>query len=190
MTGKQSNLWVIRVAAIVLALCPAAVATAAPSANEPSREYAVKAAFIFNFVQFVEWPAGAFETEDEPLVIGVLGQNPFGDALARAVQGKAVGGHPLVVRHFSDVGSLRRCHLLYAGTTDVETLRQLVVKVRTTPVLTLGESKSFLSVGGMMRFYTEEGKVRFEVNLDAARSARLRISSKLLKLARVYRKDE
>ena len=201
MTRKRSTSWAI---AIVAAVFPAA-ATAAPAgladpaaspapaalaATGPSREYVVKAAFIFNFAQFVEWPAEAFETEDAPLVIGVLGENPFGDALARAVQNKTARGHPLVVRHFPDVASLRGCHLLYTGATDGETVRQLVAKVGTSPVLTLGEPGSFLAAGGTMRFLMDEGKVRFEVNLDAAAAARLRISSKLLKLARVYRKDK
>jgi hypothetical protein len=157
------------------------------AADAPSREYAVKAAFIYNFAQFTEWPADAFKDDSEPLVIAVIGPNPFGNALDRAVHNKSVGTHPLAVRYYGEAREMGRCHVVYAGTSDPNKIREVIQAAGTSAVLTVGESEQFLTAGGAIRFFMEDGKVRFEVNLDAANQAKLKLSSKLLKLARIFR---
>jgi hypothetical protein len=157
-------------------------------ADEPSREYQVKAAFIYNFVQFVDWPASAFADDSSPLTIGVLGANPFGDALDHVVEGKTVNARTLAVRYFSRIEDVEKCQVLFVVSSDQNFLQRLHDKLKDQSVLTIGEADEFLPTGGIIRLYTEENKVRFEINVDAAEQAQLKISSKLLHLAKIYSK--
>jgi YfiR/HmsC-like len=157
-------------------------------ADEPSREYQIKAAFIYNFVQFVEWPASAFQSDSSPITIGILGDNPFGDVLEHVVQGKTVNGRSLVVRYFSRIEDAERCQVLFVNSADQGLLSALHDQLKDKSVLTIGEAEQFLWTGGVIRFYTEDNKVRFEINLEAAQQARLKISSKLLRLAKIFAK--
>jgi hypothetical protein len=157
-------------------------------ADEPSREYQVKAAFIYNFVQFVDWPASAVADDGSPFTIGVLGANPFGDALDRVVEGKTAHGHTLAVRYFSRIEDVEKCQALFVVSSDQDYLQTLHDKLKGQSVLTIGESDQFLPTGGIIRMYTEEHKVRFEINVDAAEQAELKISSKLLNLAKIFSK--
>jgi hypothetical protein len=157
-------------------------------ADEPSREYQVKAAFIYNFVQFVDWPASAFADDSSPLTIGVLGANPFGDALDHVVEGKTVNARTLAVRYFSRIEDVEKCQVLFVVSSDRDFLQTLHDKLKDQSVLTIGEADEFLPTGGIIRLYTEENKVRFEINVDAAEQAQLKISSKLLHLAKIYSK--
>ncbi|HEV7301118.1 MAG TPA: YfiR family protein [Tepidisphaeraceae bacterium] len=157
-------------------------------AGEANREYALKAAFLYNFAQFVEWPAGAFESDTAPFVIGVYGDNPFQDALDRAVQGKTASGHPMVVHQFSTTAEVASAHMLFVSAAQGGALDELFAAIGDRPILTVGESNSFPWKGGVIRFYMEDGKVRFEINPEAAQRARLRISSKLMKLARIFKR--
>jgi hypothetical protein len=157
-------------------------------ADEPSREYQVKAAFIYNFVQFVKWPKNAFSSDSDPITIGVVGGNPFGDALVRAVSGKVVGGRALVVRYFSDAHDLEACQVLFVNSSDEALMQAIHDKLKDKTMLSIGETDEFLSHGGIIRFYDQDNKVRFEINVDAAEAARLKISSKLLRLAKIFTK--
>jgi len=152
-----------------------------------SSEYAVKAAFIYNFAQFVDWPPEAFSAPDGPLVIATVGGDPFHRGLERAVNGKRVQDHPLVVRHLSADEPITGCHIVFVAGNDDRRVQTVLAATRGKPALTVGDgSERFLQWGGVVRFYLENNKVRFEVNVKAAEQAGLKISAKLLKLARIY----
>lgn len=147
-------------------------------------EYQVKAAFLYNFAKFVDWPAEAFTDSNAPLVIGVIGDDPFGGALDQAVSGKSIGGHWLNVRRLKWGQDLRSCHILYISSSERRRLPQIIQSLRGASVLTVGDVEEFNQQGGIINFILESNKVRFEINSRAADQARLRISSKLLALAK------
>ncbi len=151
-------------------------------------EYQVKAAFLYNFAKFVEWPAQTFRAADEPILFCVLAANPFGDALDQVIRGKAIDGHPLATRHPAYAASLSECRILFVAAGDVKKFRALAPQLRATPVLTVGEAGDFIPAGGVVNFKIQGGKVRFEINVEAAERQQLRISSKLLSLAEVVKK--
>jgi hypothetical protein len=152
-------------------LCPGEEADAA-------LEYQVKAAFLFNFLKFVEWPSAQ---QDAPWVIGVLGRDPFGDVLDKTVRGKLVNGRSVEVRRYATRGDVKNCNILFIGRADFERLG-----IPAQPgVLTVGEAPGFLKSGGIISFYIEENHVHFEIGPALARSAGLRVSAQLLKLGRI-----
>jgi hypothetical protein len=156
--------------------------------DEPSQEYKLKAAFIYNFARFIEWPASAFSRGDLPFVIGVVGTDPFDGALEQAVAGKLIGSRPVVVKYFTTADDIGSCQILFVATNDEDAQTKILQKVLNQPVLTLGESETFNTDGGCLRFFVENSKMRFEINTDATDRAKLKISSKLLKLARIFKK--
>jgi hypothetical protein len=170
----------IPIAACFLAL---AMTAAAQSARAP--EYQVKAAFLYNFAKFVEWPAPTLPGPSTPFRICVLGRDPFGDSLTNIVQGKSISSHPIVTLAVQSPAEARSCHVLFLSQSDPETLKQGLDRLRDLPVLTVGESTDFLLLGGMINFVLEEDRVRFEINLGAAEHHHLKLSSKLLAVARV-----
>jgi hypothetical protein len=150
-----------------------------------TREYQVKAAFLYNFAQFVEWPDEAFpDGKSAPIVIGIVGENPFGTALDQAVRGKSVDGRPIVVRYFNNVAAAEPCQILFLAASERDRVQQALDKAGGI-TLTVGDFDGFTASGGIFRFLTEDNKVRFEANLDAARGSRVKISAKLLKLAKI-----
>jgi YfiR/HmsC-like len=167
---------------LVIALSAGAIAPHLAGASLPT-EADLKAVFLFHFTQFVEWPVGVFPSPDAPFVIGILGRDPFGDALENIVRGEKVGQHPLVVRTVSGYSSERTCQILYVP-RDTESLLD-TARLTTAPVLTVGESTEFYDAGGIVQFVTERRHVRLRVNLTAARSHSLIISAKLLRVAEV-----
>jgi hypothetical protein len=147
-------------------------------------EYQLKAAFLCNFAKFVEWPADAFASTNSPLVIGVFGDNPFNGFLEDiAAASKPVNGHPLVARKITFTADLKKCHILFMSSSlkkaDTENLLKGL-----GGVLTVSEMDGFTKAGGMINFFMEGKKIRFEINAIAAKEAGLGISSKLLMLAR------
>jgi hypothetical protein len=169
--------WTPLLAAALLGLAAARQAAAAPDL-----EYEVKAAFLYNFAKFVEWPPEAFPLSSTPVALCVYGDDPFGGSLDTVVRGETLNGRRLVVRRLRDLPQARECHVLFLG----EKVRgaEVVAALRGVSVLTVAESRDFLDQGGMIRFVVEENRVRFDINLDAAEKNRLKISSKLLRLAR------
>lgn len=147
------------------------------------QEYQVRAVFLFNFTQFIEWPSAAFPKENSPLVIGVLGQDPFGNLLDETVVDEEIKGHPLIVQRFSKVEEISTCHILYINLAKPDQLKHVFQSLKNKNVLTVGDASNFAKYGGMIRFYTEENKTRIRINLNAVRDAELIISSKLLRLA-------
>jgi hypothetical protein len=171
----------------LLFLLLAGWACGSAAALEPSREYQVKAAFIYNFVQFVQWPPGALAADDAPLTVATLGADPFDGELDRVMGGKTVAGHTIVVKHYADLDHLAACQVLFVPAAQDQNLAQITRALGGKPVLTVGETDAFPRSGGCIRFYLEDGKVRFEINPDAAAKAALKISSKLLSLARIFK---
>lgn len=147
-------------------------------------EYRLKAAFLFHFAQFVEWPSSVLKNPPGPLVVCVVGQDPFRGELEGIVQGKSIDGRVLEVRRVKQLQDSRECHLLFIGKKESTRIPELIGTIRNVPVLTIGESDDFLQQGGIIRFCWEERKVRFEVNQEAAGKANLKISSRLLLLAK------
>jgi hypothetical protein len=161
----------------------------AAAAQPPSaQEYQVKAAFLYNFAKFVEWPDEG-EGRGGELIIAVFGRDPFGDVLEQTVEGKAIRSHPLVVRRPARLGELKSCHVLFISTSETSRLPQILQALGDARVLTVSEMAGFLEAGGMIHFLVEENRVRFDINAAAARRAGIAISSKLLTLARAVREQ-
>jgi hypothetical protein len=156
---------------------------ASPGAAQVSKEYQVKAVFLFRFTQFVKWPLQAFPTAQSPIVLGVLGENPFGDALELAVRGETVNGRSLNVKEFKDVKETGDCQVLFISRSETAHLPGIFDALKGRSVLTVGDDDSFSDRGGMIQFVTEGNRVRFKINRKAAEAAQLKLSSKLLRLA-------
>ena len=171
---------------VSLSWAPEAFAQAPNSSD--SSEYLIKAGFIFNFAKFVEWPATAFAQPDSPIVIGILGTDPFGTIIDQIVQNKKIGARGFVVKRLkwgTDVKELRDCKILFVSASEKAHMDEVVQTVKGQPILTVGETPGFAERGGMIRFTVEDNRVRFEVNVEAAHQAELTISSRLLTLARI-----
>jgi hypothetical protein len=153
-------------------------------------EYQVKAFFLYNFARYVEWPSESFKTANDPIVICILGQNPFGSALDQAITGKLVEGRRFVVRQTADVPPSGNCHILFVNSSERKRFRSMAGRLKGSGVLSVGETQGFTADGGVINFKLEDGKVRFEIDVDAAGREHLRISSKLLSLAQIAKKAE
>jgi hypothetical protein len=147
-------------------------------------EYQVKAAYLYNFAKFVEWPSAAFSTPDAPLVIGVYGEDPFGPALDALVRDKTVKGRRCVIRRSVRMRDLRSSHVVFVGASQ-EPAAQALKELEGTSVLVVGEHADLLENGGMVLFSVDDGRVVFTIHVGAAAKAHLTISSQLLRLARV-----
>jgi hypothetical protein len=151
-------------------------------------EYRIKAAFLYNFAKFIEWPVQAFKSPSDPIVIGVLGKNPFGDALAEAVSGKTLGGRAFQVREVTDAQQAAACQIVFVSSSERKRLGPLFSRIGNASVLTVGETDNFASEGGIINFKIDAGIVRLQINVEAARKQQLRISAKLLSLAEIVEK--
>jgi len=179
-TGRlKINTWLILFAGLL------SFGALAPPQVEPSKEYQVKAVFLYNFTQFIEWPPEAFAQPDAPLVIGILGPDPFGKYLDETVQGEKINGHPLVVQRFHTLGEITHCQILFVSTDEKNRWKQIFEFAKTKHVLTVGDVANFSKQGGMIRFFPEENKIRIRINLTSVKAADLKVSSKLLRLAEI-----
>jgi len=148
-----------------------------------SPEYQVKAVFLFNFAQFVDWPAKAFPEPQAPMIIGVLGNDPFGAYLDETVRGEKVNGRPLVVQRYRRVGEIKNCHVLFISQSETDRLEQILTSLKGRNILTVGDRDDFTARGGMILLFNEKNKIRMRINLEAVAAANLVISSKLLRVA-------
>ncbi|MDB6113774.1 MAG: YfiR family protein [Lacunisphaera sp.] len=164
--------------------CALAAALAGPVAAQTSREYDLKAVFLYNFATFVEWPDDALPG-NKPFTIGVLGSDPFGTVLDRVIVGEQVKGHPLAVRRCKTPAEARECQIVFISGSEASRLPEILRTLHGLPVLTVADMPRFLEAGGVIGFSTE-ARVQLHVNLDAARQARLNISSKLMRVANVH----
>jgi hypothetical protein len=150
-------------------------------------EYQVKAAFLYNFAKFVEWPALTFKTDKDPVRICVLGQDPFGSALGDAVGGKTVLGRPFALNDVSSGSQVTDCQILFISSSERKHLRSIFAELPTTGILTVGETDGFTAAGGIVNFKLSDGRVRLEINIEAAGQAKLRINSSVLSLAQIVK---
>jgi hypothetical protein len=157
--------------------------------GEEVEEYQVKAAFLYNFAKFVEWPSQAFKSPMDPIAVCVLGHNPFGHALEELIRGKSVEGRGLAFRQVADAQEARTCQILFISSSEVKRFRSLYADLKTAGILTVGEAQGFATGGGVINFKLDGGHVRFEINLDAAEHEQLHISSKLLSLAQIVKTE-
>jgi hypothetical protein len=161
-----------------------------PVDEAPPTEARVKAAFVFNFARYVEWPDTAFADERSPYVIGVYGRSDLAEAIEETLRGKAVHGRSVTVRRFSRAEPVGQpLHLLVVARGEPVDLRTLASATPGSPVLTVGDSEGFCQRGGAIDFYLEDGKVRFEMNLDVIEHLGLRVSSSLMRLGRLVREQ-
>lgn len=156
------------------------------SAQTPgTREYQIKAIFLFNFTQFIEWPSSSFTTAQSPIVIGVLGKDPFGNYLEEVLANEKSNGHALVAHHYRTIEELESdCQILYIN-SETPKIESIITQLKGRHILTVSESPNFIKQGGIVRFYTKDNKIQLQINPEAAKAANLTISSKLLRLAEI-----
>ena len=155
--------------------------------NETSGEYRVKLAFLYNFAQFVQWPADSFRDSRAPFTICVAGDDPFLGEIGQSLQGRSVGGHPIELRRLRPQEDPHTCHMVFLRAAETKTAAKIFAKSRGSSTLTVGEATGFATRGGMINLTRVQNKLCFEVNIDAAAGTRLKISSKLLALAKIVK---
>ena len=171
-------------ATVILTLCFLLMSREGRGQNSQPSEYQLKAAFIFNFAKFVEWPRQAFADPKSPLFIGVLGENPFGGDLEQAVHGKTLNQRPIMVKTCRTMDEGKKCHILFVSSSEKARLGEILKDLSGTNVLTVGETDNFIQSGGIISFFWEGNKIRFEISGEAAKKAGLKVDSKLLGLGR------
>lgn len=160
------------------------LAVAVPTASAQvsiAGEDQIKAVFLFNFAQFVDWPAKAFPEKTAPFVIGVLGTDPFGTYLDDLLNGEKVGGRSFHVERYRRVEEIGACHILFISRSEARNLDRVLPRLKGRSIFTVSDIETFTRQGGMVRFATENGKVRLRINLEAAKEDELTISSKILR---------
>lgn len=180
---RASSRLVAPLAAVIAFAAP--VLDAAEAGGKLTREYDLKAAFLFNFAQFVEWPPEAFPEAGTPFVIGVLGEDPFGRSLDEIVANEAVRNRKIVVRRYRNVQEISTCHILYIGGSEASSLSRILPQLDGRHILTVGETDLFTTYNGVIQFLVVESRLRLRINVEAARMAKLSISSQLLRQAEI-----
>ncbi len=155
-----------------------------------AKEYKLKAAFLYNFCLFTTWPKEAFEKEDSPIVVGVVGTDPYGSALDTAFKKKQVGKRSFRIERYAKAKDIKPCHLIFVPSGSVKLMPEVLKQLKDTHTLIVGESTGFALAGGAVGFYVEKKKIRFEVNTAETKRRGLTISSKLLKLARIVKESK
>jgi hypothetical protein len=178
--------WQSRRSIFSLLVCLLAAVAQAQSATE----YQVKAAFLFNFARFVEWPADAFPSADAALQICILGQDPFGRDFEQVIVDKTVNGHRIEIAHPEGIPQARACQILFIATSEKARLPTLLQGLKGASVLIVGDTPGFAALGGAINFVLDDGRVRFEINLKAAELAHLKLSARLLTVAKVVLNGE
>ena len=167
---------------ILLVFAPGAGA----QANPPS-EYQIKAAFLFSFAKFIDWPPSSFASAQSPFAICILGADPFGKTIDDALAGKTIGDHAVVVQRAKDATEARHCQMVFVSSSEKQHIPDILARLQGANVLIVGEAEHFASSGGTIELMLEQNRIRFAINTDAAETAGLRISSKLLALAKIVR---
>jgi hypothetical protein len=185
---RQRRSLVAKIARVIhiMAMCVGMCVVSDVQAQSLS-DYQVKAAFLYNFAKFVEWPPEAFSDGGAPFVIGVVGEDPLSGDLERIVGGKTANGRRIIVRRLRGGQELRNCHILFISSSENYRLSQIMNSLQGANTLTVGEADEFTRHGGIINFFEENDKLRFKINVNSAERARLKISSRLLALARVVR---
>jgi hypothetical protein len=174
--GRRSRSW----GALLLAF-----SVLIAGAQEPTAALKIKAVYLVKFIQFVDWPDSAFPATDSPLVIGVLGADPFGHVLDEVAEGEIVKNHHVIVRRYRNLKAIDGPQVLFIGASETSRLHSILPALKYRNILTVSDMDGFSSNGGVVHFLIENNKVHFRINVDAARKANLQISSKLLQLAEI-----
>ena len=169
-------------------VCMVAAALFAHGGGNTFDEYHVKAAFLYNFAKFVEWPPNTFAASTDPVTICVAGRNPFGTMLEELVQGKTAGGRTLAVRTLRKLQHASRCQILFVAASEQKQAWVMLDQVAKTGILTVGESDEFMAVGGMVNLKLDGARVRIQIAPDVVEHAKLLVSSRVLSLAEIVRK--
>lgn len=167
------------------ALLSLAAATSTRAQASPPIEYQVKAAFLFNFAKFVEWPPGTLQSEKDPIILCVFGHDPFGSTLDEIVRGKTINNREVLARRIFELSELKSCQLVFLSNMEDKRLSEVLSSLKGTSALVVGEGEGFAGRGGGIQFFLEDKKLRFAVNVDAIQRAHLTVSSKLLALASI-----
>jgi uncharacterized protein DUF4154 len=173
--------------AVVVIYCALAACACIPAARAEesvSVEYKIKAAYLLNFAKFVDWPTNRFPTPTTPIRVGVLGKDPFGSDLERTIGGRIIEGRKCEIVRTDDADAALSCHIVFISSSERKQAASLLEKLHRGNVLTVGESEQFIEQGGIIQFYLYDNTVRFEINKQQAEKAKLRISSKLLQVAK------
>lgn len=184
---------------LALVLFMAAITPKAWAASTTSSEYQIKAAFLYNFIKFVDWPEEKLHDGNEPIIIGIIGKNPFGNAF-EPLKNKSAKGEIVIIKHFKgleelekskekpeqheQLDAIRESHLLFICRSEKKKFTEIINMVEGYSVLTIADDEGFLESGGIINFVMEENKVRFEISAAAAKRAKLKIRSQLLRLAK------
>lgn len=167
---------------LLLTLIWAVLAEGYAQAASPT-EYQIKAAFIYNFAKFVEWPPKAFPKPNSPIIIGVLGENVFGQDLAHTIRNKTIDQHPFEFLWYHSIYEATNCQILFISRSEKKQLPQIIAVLHEDSILTVSEMDHFTESGGMINFVIQHDRVRFQINDANAKKASLKISSKLLELS-------
>jgi len=151
-------------------------------------EYKVKAAYLYNFAKFVEWPAEVLADPSLPLSICIIGEDPFGNALD-TIKGKTVKGRKLLIKRYSGVEDLKECHIIFISPSEEKNLAGILEKIKDMHMLTVSDMEGFADRGGMINLKKSKNRIRLEINLDATQQSGLKMSSKLLKIAKIIKGD-
>jgi len=178
--GSPGPRWAI---GVLLLLCAMGVRSVGAQ-DGGSGEYQIKAAFLFHFGEFVEWPAETFKDVNSPITYCTIGEDPFRGALDESLRAKAIGGHRARIQHLKNLDGVANCQVLFIGAAESKRDNSIVAKGKGNGVLTVGESQGFAEDGGMIEFCREGNKIRFEINLGAVSAAKLKMSARLLALAK------
>jgi hypothetical protein len=149
-------------------------------------ESKIKAVFLYNFTRFIDWPGNAFTSTDNTFKIGIVGTDPFGDYLEEAVRNESVSGKPIVIERFRNVKDIKDCQILYINSKDHKEIRNIIETVKQKKILTVCANPEFMKWGGMIRIYSDDNKIRMQINDAAARNEDIKISAKRLTVAEVY----
>jgi hypothetical protein len=197
----------IRAYILVVVVLVLFIGSQARSDSTASREYQVKAAFLYNFIKFIEWPKEKVTDSNEPMIIGVIGQDPFGNAFD-PLETKDTKSKKVFIKRFKSweelkksgekdksslerqVKAIQKCHLLFICPSEEKNLKEVLNLVKGHSILTVGETKGFLEAGGIINFVMEEKKVRFEINVTTAKKSKLEVRSQLLRLAKKVVSEE
>ena len=152
--------------------------------GQRATEYQVKAAFLFNFSKFMEWPPEAFSSPDEPFIVGVLGNDPFGRYLDEIVTGEKILGHVMTVHRYNDISEINKCHILFINKPGKTA--EIINNLKGKSILTVSDDPEFNQHGGIVKFYPENEMIKLQINVSAAKEANLNVSSKLLRIAKIY----
>jgi hypothetical protein len=178
--------WARRLGVVLaFALAPSATMAAPEPGARLTQEYDLKAAFLFNFTKFVEWPADAFDSTSAPFTIGILGDDPFDGGLDDIVANESVHDRKIVVRRFASADQIGSCQLLFVGQRETGQMDRIQSALGRRSVLTVGETKAFTARSGIIAFEMSQRRVRLRINAAAAKAARLTISSQLLRQAEI-----